>query len=141
LARLFYQRGQTAVLQANDAATPAEKQAKLDETRASFDQARQAYTQAEAPLQAAFKAFPNFIPEDEPAQKEARERAHDALMDDQLQRSVVDYEEAQTYPPGNPERDKLLDTAIESFKDLYQRYRTWMAGLSAYMWQGKCYEE
>jgi tetratricopeptide (TPR) repeat protein len=140
LARLFYQRGQTAVLQANDAATPAEKQAKLGEARASFDQARQAYAKAEEPLQAAFKAFPNFIPEGDP-RKEAREQAHVALMDAELQRSVVDYEEAQTYPLGSPERPALLDKAVESFKDIYQRYRTMMAGLAARMWQGKCYEE
>jgi TolA-binding protein len=141
LARLFYQRGQTAVLQANDAATPAEKQAKLDEARASFGQARQAYTKAEEPLEAAFKTFPNFIPEDNLLLKEDREQAHVALMDAQLQRSVVDYEEAQTYPLGSPQRNDLLDKAVESFKDLYQRYRTMMAGLAARMWQGKCYEE
>lgn len=140
LARLFYQRGQTAVLQANDATTPPEKQTKLDEARASFAQARDAYTKAEEPLEAAFKAFPNFIPEDDP-RKEARERAHTALMDAQLQRSVVDYEEGQTNPAGSPERAALLDKAVESFKGIYQRYRTQMAGLAARMWQGKCYEE
>ncbi|HEX8201048.1 MAG TPA: hypothetical protein VF590_11210 [Isosphaeraceae bacterium] len=140
LARLFYQRGQTAAIQANEAATPAEAQAKLDEARASFNQARGAYTSAEEPLLAAYKVFPSFLPEGDP-RKEARQQAHNAVMDAQLQRSVVDYEEAQTYPPGTPERDQLLDRSIASFKDIYRRYRTQMAGLAAYMWQGKCYEE
>ena len=62
-------------------------------------------------------------------------------MQAQLQKAVVDYEQAQTYPLGSKERTELLGKALAQFEDLYKSYRTQMAGLTARMWQGKCYEE
>ncbi len=151
LARLNVERGHTAMLQANEVKTvtedgkpsaqgQAERETKLVAARAAFDEARKAYAKAEVRLKANFDAFPKFIPEGDP-RKEARERAHTALMDDQLQRAVVDYEEAQTYPLGSKERNALLDRGIAAFEELYKNYRTQMSGLHAQMLEGKCYEE
>ncbi len=140
LAGLFYQRGRTAALQATEADEGPDRQARLVEARAAFAQARDAYQKAEPALQAAFDAFDKFIPEGDP-RRDQKERAQIALMEALLQRSVVGYEEAQTFPAGSKERNDLLDQSIEQFKGLYESYRTWMAGFSARMWQGKCYEE
>jgi hypothetical protein len=151
LARLNVERGHTALLQANEvkttdeegkeiAAGKAEREAKLAAARAAFGEARKAYDEAEGRLQAAYDAFPKFIPDGDP-RRAARDRAHTALMDDQLQRAVVDYEEAQTYAPGSKERDALLDEASGRFKGLYERYRTQLAGLHARMLQAKSLEE
>lgn len=151
LARLYVERGHTALLQANEVRTvdeegreipsgQLERQARLNAARAAFAEARTAYDAAEGRLKAAYDAFPKFIPEGDP-RRAARDRAHTALMDDQLQRAIVDYEEAQTYPPGSAERDRLLDQAAARFKDLYERYRTQLAGLHARMLQAKSLEE
>ena len=58
-----------------------------------------------------------------------------------LQEAVSDYELAQTYPAGSQERSTHLSAALKQFDDLYKNYRTQMAGLTAQMWQAKCYEE
>ncbi len=140
LARLYVERGHTSALQADEARTPADKEAKLNAARAAFAEARKAYERAEGPIKAAYEAFPRFIPAGDP-RREARDRAHTALMEDQLQRAIVDYEEAQTFPSGSDARNALLDKALASFKDLHSRYRTQLAGLHARMLQGKSYEE
>ncbi len=62
-------------------------------------------------------------------------------MDARLQRTVVDYEDAQSWPLGSKERNDLLDKAIAAFEIVYKDYRSQLAGLSARMLQGKCYEE
>lgn len=140
LARLYVERGHTSALQADEAKTPADKEAKLVAARAAFAEARKAYEAAEGPIKAAYEAFPKFIPAGDP-RREARDRAHTALMEDQLQRAIVDYEEAQTYPLGSDPRNALLDKALAAFKELHSRYRTQLAGLHARMLQGKSYEE
>jgi tetratricopeptide (TPR) repeat protein len=140
LARLLVERGHLAVLLGEESEDKAEKNAKLVEARTSFDQARTAYIKADERLTAEFKAFPNFIPDDDP-RKRKRERSHAAMMDAQLQKAIVDYEQGQTYPIGSPERADYLAKGLKQFEELYKNYRTQWAGLTARMWQGKCYEE
>src|SRR5262249_45810523 len=69
------------------------------------------------------------------------EQIHAGLMQSLLQKAVVDYEEGQTHPLQSKERNDLLDSARTQFDEIYKNYRQWMAGLTARMWQGKCYEE
>jgi len=140
LARLLVERGHLAMLMSEETQVKAEKEPKIAEARASFDQARAAYIQADERLKKALDAFPPFLPEGDP-RKEERERTHNALMDAQLQKAVVDFEQAHTHPVGSPQRAELLDKSRLQFEDLYKRYRTQLAGLAAQMWQGKCFEE
>jgi tetratricopeptide (TPR) repeat protein len=140
LARLLVERGHLAMIQAGDADNPRDKAAKLAEARASFDQARQAYTKADEKLSAAFKTFPPHIPENDP-RKAVRDRTQFAMMDAQLQKAVVEYEQGQTFPAGSKERADYLAKGQTQFEDIYKRYRTQVAGLVARMYQAKCYEE
>jgi tetratricopeptide (TPR) repeat protein len=151
LARLQVERGHTALLQANEikttdeqgkpiASAKGDRDSRLAGARAAFTDARQAYDQAHTRLKTDFDAFPKFIADRDPRRR-ARDRAHTALMDEELQRAVVEYEDAQTYPFGSKERDKILDDAGKRFEDLYNRYRDQLAGLHARMLQGKSMEE
>ena len=140
LARLLVERGHLAVMFAEDADDKAEKQAKLIEARTSFDQAREAYKKADERLKEEFKSFPNFLDDQDP-RKPRRDRTHHAMMAAELQKAIVDYEEGQTYPVGSKERKEYLASGLAQFEDLYKNYRTQMAGLTARMWQAKCYEE
>jgi TolA-binding protein len=140
LARLLVERGHLAVLLGEETEDKAEKAARLVEARGSFDQARAAYTKADERLKAEFKAFPNFLPDDDP-RKAKRDRTHIAMMDAELQKAIVDYEQGQTYPVGSKERADFLASGLKQFDELYKNYRTQWAGLAAQMWQGKCYEE
>ncbi len=142
LARVLVESGHLATLRANELGE-TQKEAEpalLQEARTSFDEARETYRKAILRLKQAFEAYPNFIPENDP-RREQRSHAHAALMDAQLQKAVVDYEESQTYELGSQERNRCLDAALVQFDELYKKYRTQMAGLVAHMWQGKCHEE
>src|SRR4051794_7128323 len=92
LARLLVERGHLAMIMVGETEDAKEKAAKLAEARTSFDQARTAYEQADQTLSAAFKAFPAFLPDNDPRKTE-RDRTHIAMMDAQLQKAVVDYEQ------------------------------------------------
>jgi tetratricopeptide (TPR) repeat protein len=140
LARLLVERGHLAILLGDETEDKAEKNAKLVEGRTSFDQARAAYVKADDRLKNEFKAFPNFIADGDP-RKEKRTRTQSAMMDAQLQKAIVDYEQGQTYPLGSKERTEYLAAGLKQFEELYKNYRTQWAGLTARMWQAKCFEE
>jgi tetratricopeptide (TPR) repeat protein len=140
VARLLVERGHLAMLQADETEVKAEKEAKLAEARTSFDQARAAYESADKNLTAAFAKFPRFIPDGDP-RKEERDRTHNSLMEAQLQKAVVDYEQGQSYPLKSKERTDLMSRALTQFEELYKKYRTQFAGLTARMWSAKCFEE
>ena len=139
LARLYVERGHTALLQSKET-TGNEAEAKLSAARAAFAAARKAYSSVIPVLTASHEAFPKFIPEGNP-QREQKRLALEALMDGLLQSAVVDYEEAQTWPPGSKERNDLLDKGVASFEGLYKDYRSQLSGQTARMLQGKSYEE
>jgi len=140
LAHLLYERGRTTAIAADDAKTPAEKETKLVEARGFYSSARAAYTQAFERLESKFKTFPNFIEEGEPLKAE-KDRVAGSMMNAELQKAVVDYEEAQSFPADSPQRKEILDRTGKAFEDVYKRHRTQLAGITARMWQGKCYEE
>jgi len=140
LARLLYERGRTEVDLGGDARAPAEKDNRLVAARGYYGSARDAYNRAYERLDAKLAAYPKFIPADDPKKAE-REKARNSLMSAELQRSIVGYEEAQTFPAGSKERGDLLGVALASFDDIYKRYRVQLAGFTARMWQAKCFEE
>jgi len=140
LAHLLYERGRRTAISAEEAKVPADKEARLVEARGFFDIARASYNQVFERLSSRFKTFPNFLEEGDPLKAE-KERVHNALMSAELQRAVVDYEEAQSYPIDSPQRKEILDKTSKAFEDVYKRYRTQFAGMTARMWQGKCFEE
>ncbi|MDX2037844.1 MAG: tetratricopeptide repeat protein [Isosphaeraceae bacterium] len=140
LAQLLYERGRNSMIQADDARTPAEKDVRVNEARSSFAAARSAYERAFERLDKAYKAFDAFIPVNDP-RFARRESALSALLNAELQRAIVDYEDARTYPEGSAERTAKLQTALDAFAGIHTRHRRQMAGIAARMWQGKCYEE
>ncbi len=140
LAHLLYERGVTEVDLASDARGASERETKLAGARVLYDSARNAYDRAFERLNAKLAAYPKFIPPDD-RRKVERERVRASLMKAELQRSVVDYYEAQTFPPDAKEKMDLLDKGLIAFEDIYKRYRNQMAGFNARMWQGKCFEE
>ena len=140
IARMLVERGHLALLLADDAQDEAQKTARKAEARASFVQAREAFGRAVDQLSQAYKTFSGFIAKGD-ARLEERGKIYSALLDAMLQQAVSVYELAQTYPAGSKERTDLLAEALKQFHDLYKNYRTQMAGLTAQMWEAKCYEE
>ncbi len=140
LANLLFERGRTEVDFAGEGKTPQEKENRLASARAFYANAREAFGQATERLSTKLASYPKFIPSDDPRRDE-REKVRGALMQADLQREIVNHDDAQTEPADSPRREELLTKAVASFADLFNRYRTQMAGLTARMWQGKCFEE
>ena len=140
LARLLVERGHMAIIQADEIDDAKEKETKVAEARATFDKAKEAYSAAEASLIESFDKFPKFLPNTDP-RFALRQQTHNSLMQAQLQKAVVDYEKGQTYPLESPQRVEMMTRAAASFETIYQKYRSQFAGISARMWQGKCFEE
>ncbi len=140
LANLLYERGRTEVIFSGEGKSGTEKDNRLASARAYFGNAREAFGKAIERLNTKFTAYPKFIPNDDPRRAE-REKVRGTMIQAELQREIVSYDEAQTEPVGSPRREELLGKALTAFEDLYKRYRTQMAGLTARMWQGKVFEE
>lgn len=140
LANLLYERGRTEVDFAGEARNPADKENRLASARAFFGNARESFGQAVERLAAKLKSYPISLPADDPRRVE-RETVRGTMIQSELQREIVNYDEAQAEPPGSPRREELLTKSLAAFTDLYNRYRTQLAGQTAHMWQGKCFEE
>ena len=140
LARMLVEGGHVAVLQSMESKLPGQIQGRLADARVRFGRARDAFARAEGPLKAVYDAMPKSISEDDPLRDE-RDRVRDAWVEARLQKALVDYEEAQTYPPGAADRAALLDRARGQFEQIADQHRVQMAGVVARMWQGKCFEE
>jgi cellulose synthase operon protein C len=140
LAKLLIERGHLAMLLSEDTADKAKKEGKVADARSAFAEAHAAYAKAIDPLNASYKKYPGFIPDNDPRKSE-RDRIYATLLDAMLQKGVADYELAETFPNDSPERAKSLKEALAQFESLYKNYRTQFAGLAAQMYQAKCYEE
>jgi tetratricopeptide (TPR) repeat protein len=140
LAKLLVERGYLAMDLSEDMQDKSKKDAKVAEARDSFTQAHDAYARSVEALGAAYKTFPVSLPEGDPRRTD-RDAVYATLLDAMLQKGVADYELAQTYSPDSPDRAKHLKSALEQFDALYKNYREQFAGLTAQMWQAKCYEE
>jgi tetratricopeptide (TPR) repeat protein len=140
LAHLLYERGLNEVDMASDARGFSDRDAKLAAARGYYESARTSYAKAFERLNAKLVEFPKYIPPDDP-RKLDRERVRNSVMQAELQKAIVDYYEAQTHPVKSLERGALLDKGLAEFDDIYKRYRNQIAGFTARMWQGKCFEE
>lgn len=152
LARIYVERGHIAAHQAREAVDPANARGRETEARTFYDQSRGAYGRAIDRLRSTYDTLPKtFLADDDP-RKRQREELLRSLLNAELQRALVEYEDAQTFPidfvepkadreRNEKERNRRLDQAIGMLEDLYHRHREQMAGLYARKWQGKCLEE
>ncbi len=141
LAQILVERGRVAVLRADDPANQGRRSELRQDARGLFEEARKSFTEAAARFEKDFKAFPAFIPDTEKRNREAKRAAQIHWMQAQLHLGLVEYERAQTFDKGSEGFQKTLREAIGLFESVHERYRSWLAGLYARMWQGKCYEE
>ncbi len=140
LAHLLYERGLNEVDMATEARGANDKESKFAAARGYYANAREAYTKAFERLSAKLASYPISIPKEDPRLLE-RERLRNSVMQAELQKAVVNYYEAQTYPVGSPDRTAQLETGLAEFDRIYKLYRTMIGGFTARMYQGKCFEE
>jgi hypothetical protein len=143
LANVLVERGK---IFSEGAAKPgladAQKQQQMGEARKLFEAAFKVFEAAEAKFSDEHKKFPKVIDQQkETAKYEAREKARQNLLAARLALGQVTEEIARTYLPGSAEAKKKFAEAAARFKDLFDKYSSWLAGLYAKMWEGRCYRE
>jgi cellulose synthase operon protein C len=140
LADLLFLRAQDEFDQAGEARMGNERDSKVAAARGFYANAKDAHWKAFQRLNTKLEEFPKILPVGDPRLRE-RERIRNATMQAELKKYVDDYHEAETYPAGSKERIDLLEKVLASFTDFNNRYRTQIAGFTAKMWEGKCFEE
>jgi tetratricopeptide (TPR) repeat protein len=140
IGKLLLERGHAAMILSEDTADATKKAAKISEARAAFEQARQAYGKTIEPLKEQYKKFAGFMEKDD-ARVAERDAIYATLLDALLQQGVADYELAESFPAGSPERAEWLVKAYAQFDAIHKDHREQWGGLMARMWQGKCFEE
>jgi tetratricopeptide (TPR) repeat protein len=140
LGKLLIASGHTALQMSDETPDAGKKQAKVAEARAAFTEAHSRYAAVIEPLKAAHKKYAGYLEKTDPRAAE-RDAIYVTLLTATLQAAVADYELAETFPADSPDRKKWLAAALEQFDALYKNHREQWAGITARMWQAKCYEE
>ncbi len=109
--------------------------------RNAIASAQKIFEEAKKQHEATWRKFPAYIPEEQKAERAARDAAEEQFIRSQLDLAQCTYWNAQTYDKGSPERKKLLQDAAIAFEVIHQKYRSQLGGLFARIWQGKCFEE
>lgn len=143
LANVLVERGRMLADEANASTkTPEEKQKLLDQTRGLYDEAKGVFAKAENHYVEMLKTMPTGLIDRKNTELiEKRSQVRADLVQSRLFLGTVVYETAMTYAADSPERKKLLEEAAAKYKDLYEKYSAWLAGLYARMWEGRCYKE
>ena len=141
LAKLLIERGHLAMLLSEETTDKAKKEAKVAEARAAFTEAHEAYAKAIEPLNAAYKKYAGFIPDDDPR----KSRARPDLLRPLGCHAAKGRRRLRAGPdlPGRLARTRKSRSRKPrgQFETMYKSYRTQFAGLAAQMYQAKCYEE
>ncbi|WP_083842995.1 P-loop NTPase family protein [Schlesneria paludicola] len=141
-AQILLQKADVEIFQSK---SPANKGSKLPFQRRGRElvaKARDVLKTAFDQHDAALKKYPVFIDEQkEPTQYAEREAILGNLVHESLSLAKCTYQEAQTYDATAREFKQLLGRAADEFETVHQKYRTYVGGLTARAWQGKCFEE
>ncbi len=135
------EKGRRELQKAKSAEDPVEKAEHQKKAREFFEEGRRRFQASHDSLKAAYEKFDKFIPKEDVARYEARERAYGLYVQAQLNLAMTTYEEAQTWERGALERKNLLTEAANAFEQIHARYRLQLAGLYARLYQGKCFED
>jgi hypothetical protein len=142
MGNVLVERGDMLIQQAERQS--AKKDELQKQARVYFDQALVVFKDAETKFgerTAVFKGMGFIDPKKEPQKIEDREQAHRDLIQAMLYVAGVQFETAKTWPEASPERKKLFDASAAKYAEVYDKYRTRLAGLLARIKQGQCYQE
>jgi hypothetical protein len=142
LGNILFERARTKVWQ-SESPPPGQTKAGLrGEARVLINEARQIYKKA-------YDLSKNRLEGLRPPAASDGDKEEDQLylsvlkskISNALQLAKCLYEEGQTYDRGSEKRREKLIAASEEFRKIHEEYRTWIGGLTARLWQGRCFEE
>jgi len=140
LATLFFQR---ARYQADRAKTSLAPPQRFELLRIADDDLEQSYEQMSAyraKIRQTLIGLPKFIdPQADRELYDKRTQLRSEYLKALLYLATAVHERAVLRPKGSKVRAKLLEQAIAEYAEVYEKYRTRLAGLYARLWQGRCH--
>jgi len=120
----------------------AQKSVLWTEARGFYGEALKVFEDLTAEIGEKLKAYPASLDEKKEAKKfEEREQFRKDYLQSQLLQAATREEMAETYEAGVKERNTALDAAAKEYGEIYNKYRTRLAGLYARMYQARCLQK
>lgn len=145
VANLLVEQGRSALRKSSAPSNSANKKSLTDQARTYFDEALKVYDQVEVFYRkklADVNVFPKMINRKQnPKLFKLRQEFRGEHVQTRLLLANVVYEKSKTHEDGSEARNKLLQEAADKYGDLYEKYRKWLAGLYARLYQGRCYQD
>ncbi len=112
------------------------------EARGFYGQALKVFEELSKEIATKLKAYPAAIDEKKEAKKhEEREQFRKDYLQAELLTAATREEMAETYEAGVKDRNTALEAAAKEYGEIYEKYRTRLAGLYARMYQGRCLQK
>lgn len=142
LANVQVERGRFKSEQAARPTKSAEEKAQLmKEARELYTEAQKVFADAERYFTAEHEKFPKVIDPKKTKDREARDQVRKDMVQSRLLLATVAYEIAKTYPADAKEFKEQMLSAAKQYNGLYNKYKSFIAGMYARMWEGRCYKE
>ncbi|WP_425617969.1 hypothetical protein NA78x_001661 [Anatilimnocola sp. NA78] len=126
----------------SEKALPAQKSPLLTEARGFYAEALKVFESLTEEIGEKLKAYPASLDEKKEAKKfEEREQFRKDYLQSQLLQAATREEMAETYEAGAKDRNTALDVAAKEYGEIYNKYRTRLAGLYARMYQARCLQK
>ena len=118
---------------------PAEKTTLLKEAKGLYTEAVTTFTALVEELKQKLTQYPAALDEKKDAKRiEERDRFRQDFLQSQLLVAAAREEMIETMEKGSKEWTDTLTQATADYKEVYEKYRTRLAGLYARMYQGRC---
>lgn len=112
----------------------------LTAARQLYTEARQVFTAHQERIRETLRQIPKVLDRSTDSgaeQAERRTQLRADLLQTELVSTAILEEMADTYPNDQGAREKLLRQAADQYEEIYERYRTRLAGLYARLYQGR----
>jgi tetratricopeptide (TPR) repeat protein len=134
-------RAQIRLDQMDQGAKTADDKKRLqEEARALYVEAQKLFESLENAALEPLKEMPKVLPADSP-DKARQEQLQKDLLESRMAQATALYQIAHTFPAGTQGYKDNLTAAAKKYSDFYTKYKTFIAGLYARMWEGRCYKD
>lgn len=143
LANVLIEQARLRMLEANrDGTSEAARESLRQQSRDLLKTAAETYGDLQGQLRSQLEAIPEDLDEKKDA---AKIRLRDDLRAEYVHArfivAMAAYERAQSWPKSSDERKAALREAEKSFGEVAKKYRRRVHGISALLFQGRCYQE
>jgi tetratricopeptide (TPR) repeat protein len=143
LGNVIVERARMLVEQANERGASNSAQ-KLKDAAALYDEANQVFENSRQSIAEQLKGIPKVLDmkdKKQAAQADLRDQLRKDYLQTRLLAAAVREEKADTAKEGSEEHKAMLLEAAKAYEVIYEDYRTYVAGLYARMYQGRCYQK